>query len=121
MFEDMKWRGFLREINELLELERKSLLEGDLTRTLARGGRREALLDKLSAMPEEAVKTHEPAIATLRAAAARNHRLLKAYLSGVASAARIMGEIDATSQNIGAYQRDGSKMPEAGPSRLSRA
>ncbi len=62
-------------------------------------------------MPQAVAKAEERKIEQLRRLAARNHRLLKAYIDGARRATQRLMDMEENQGRIGAYRRDGSRVP----------
>lgn len=123
MLDEMKWRYRLAEARAMLAAERRLLKAGAIGEIAARDRRRRLLADQLAEMPAPVAEAHEALIAEIRTEAARNQRLLTAYIRGAGDAAARVHALDEKKGEIGAYRRDGSRLPGAapGPTRESRA
>lgn len=122
MLDDLKWRHRLSELRAMLESERLLLRAGAIRELARHDKRRAALLEQISAMPEKAVAAHQDAISRIRKEAARNHRLLQSYIEGARDAADRIRGMDRVRNEIGAYQKDGTRLQaSAGPTRDSKA
>ena len=75
--------------------------------------RRSAIEEKLHEMPSTVIEAETKSIDQLRRLAARNQRLLKAYLDGARRATRRLGLIEESQGKIGAYKADGSRVSSA--------
>lgn len=123
MLDAMKWRYRLADARALLETERRLLQAGAMKELSALDPRRRALAANLDDMPEEAARAHQTLLAEIRRGAARNQRLLKAYVAGAADALGRLRAMDESRAEIGAYRQDGTKLPikPAGPRTERRA
>lgn len=121
MLEGLLWRHRLSETKSLLELERRLLLKGEVAELKRLDRRRSSLEGHLTAMPEDVITRHASRVDEIRRLAARNHRLLLAYLEGARLAVARLAEIEAARAEIGAYLKDGSKIePTPRKSRLQQ-
>lgn len=123
MLDEMKWRFRLAEARQMLEAELRLIRTGAIEELASGDAKRQALADRLSEMPEDVSSRNETALKEVRAMAARNQRLLKAYLAGAADAIARLSALDESSRKIGAYRQDGTRLPgvSAAPTRESRA
>mgnify|MGYP001284779709 CR=1 FL=1 len=122
MSDGHRWRRRLAEAAALLETERRLLVRGAIAEINRLGPRRDAAAAALTEMPDAAAEDEREALASIRAAALRNARLLRAYRDGAANALNRLRALDAKAADIGAYRQDGSKMPATGgPTRERRA
>lgn len=113
MFDKATWRARLSEMRGILEKDRSLLLSGQIEKLSRQDGRRRTIEAKLHEMPLAIAKSEVKKIDQLRRLAARNHRLLKAYLDGARRAAQRLITIEEDQGRIGAYRRDGSRVPAA--------
>ncbi|MEM8754815.1 MAG: hypothetical protein AAGF90_17745 [Pseudomonadota bacterium] len=117
MLDGIRWRARLSETRTLLELERRLLLKGQMEE-LARLDRRRSELERhLVAMPDDMIRRNRQRVEEIRRLAARNHRLLSAYLEGARRAVARLAELEAARQSIGAYTRDGARIDGDPPKR----
>ncbi len=110
MFDTATWRRRLVEMRAILENDRILLLSGQIDKLAQQDQRRGAIEAKLHEMPAAVAKAEMNRIDQLRRLAARNQRLLKAYLDGARRAARQLVAIEETQGRLGAYKRDGSRV-----------
>ncbi len=110
MFDTATWRRRLTEMRAILESDRSLLLSGQVEKLAQQDQRRGAIEAKLHEMPASIAKAEVNRIEQLRRLAARNQRLLKAYLEGARRAARQLSAIEDSQSRIGAYKRDGSRV-----------
>ena len=111
MFDGATWRRRLAEMRRILERDRKYLLSGQIEKLAQQDQKRGAIEAKLHEMPQAFAKAEVKRIDQLRLLAARNHRLLKAYLEGARRTAQRLVANEEKQGRIGAYQRDGSRVP----------
>lgn len=111
MFDKATWRARLTEMRGILEKDRSLLLSGQIEKLSQQDNRRRTIESKLHEMPLAIAKAEVKKIDQLRRLAARNHRLLKAYLDGARRAAQRLMTIEENQGRIGAYRRDGSRVP----------
>lgn len=123
MLDAMRWRHRLNEARAMLAAERRLLKAGAIRELAALDRRRQALAAEIEAAPETVVESYGPLIEEIRAEAARNARLLNAYLDGAREGAARLRAIEAQKGAIGAYGPDGSRLAasETGPTRERRA
>ncbi len=114
MFDKATWRARLKEMRGILEKDRSLLLSGQMEKLSQQDNRRRSIEAKLHEMPLAIAKAEVKKIDQLRRLAARNHRLLKAYLDGARRAAKRLITIEEHQGRIGAYRRDGSRVPATG-------
>lgn len=114
MFDTATWRRRLAEMRGILENDRVLLLSGQIEK-LARQDRRRGVIEaKLHEMPQAVAKAEVKKIDQLRQLAARNQRLLKAYIDGARRATERLVAIEETQGRIGAYKPDGSRVASTG-------
>ena len=113
MFDRTTWRRRLTEMRGILERDRKYLLSGQIEKLAHQDQRRGAIEAKLHEMPSAVAKAEKKIIGQLRRLAARNHRLLQAYLDGARRATQRLVAFEEARGRIGAYRRDGSRVPSA--------
>ena len=104
------WRQRLAEMRSILENDRKLLLSGQIEKLARQARNRSAIEKKLHEMPNAVIKAETKSIDQLRRLAARNQRLLKAYLEGARRATERLGVIEENQGRIGAYKPDGSRI-----------
>lgn len=123
MLDVLKWRYRLTDARALLDAERRLLQAGAMKELSALDPRRRALAANLTEIPEEAARAHQPLLAEIRRGAARNQRLLKAYVAGAADALARLRAMEESRAAIGAYRQDGTKVapPPGGPRTERRA
>ncbi|MFV0475105.1 MAG: hypothetical protein ACK5MQ_13000 [Pikeienuella sp.] len=123
MLDEMNWRYRLTEARAMLAAERRLLKAGEIGGIAALDRRRRALAAEIEQAPAAIAETHGALIEEIREQAARNGRMLAAYLAGARDAAARLRAIDERKTEIGAYRRDGSRLasPAAGPTRERRA
>lgn len=107
-------RRRLHAVKTLLDEERGLLLKGSADALAALGRRRAAAIAGLDDVTDAAAQQLEDLIASVRAAAARNQRLLQAWLDG-ANAARKRMERTEGDAGVGAYRADGSRVAADAP------
>lgn len=110
MFDDATWRRRLSEMTAILESDRAFLLSGQIEKLARQDQRRGAIEAKLYEMPQAVAKAEVRKIELLKRLAARNHRLLNAYLEGARRAAQHLAALEQTQGLIGVYRRDGSRV-----------
>lgn len=98
----------MTETRNLLELERRLLLRGQMNELARLDRRRSDLEAHLTKMPEDVIRRNGPRVKEIRRLAARNHRLLSAYLEGARRAVARLAELEAARMSIGAYLEDGT-------------
>ena len=111
MFETTTWRQRLTEMRSILKRDREYLLTGQIEKLARQDHRRSAIEAKLHEMPGAIAKAERRIIGQLRRLAARNHRLLQAYLEGARRATQRLVALEETEGRIGAYRQDGSRVP----------
>ena len=111
MFDLAKWRARLAEMRRILETDRILLLSGQIEKLAQQDRRRQVVEARLHEMPQAVAKAEERKIEQLRRLAARNHRLLKAYIDGARWATQRLMDLEENQGRIGAYRRDGSRVP----------
>lgn len=114
MMDELKWRYRLKEMRAMLEAERRFLLSGRLNDIARLDARRESVSAHFENVPSAISDDLKSALEALKKLAARNQRLLSAYLNGAQSAAQRVGELTEGGGRIGAYREDGSRFD--GPS-----
>lgn len=104
-----------RRLLELLEEESRLLSAGRIADVAAQTARRAQEVETLAAegLPEEPGTAD--LLGRLRAAAARNLRLLEAYRAGLRAAAADIAEAAAAARAIGLYGADGGRLPDPAP------
>lgn len=107
----------------MLATERRLLKAGAIDELAALDRRRQALAAEIEAAPAPVAEAFRPLIEEIRAGAARNARLLRAYLDGARDADARLRTIERQKGAIGAYRPDGSRLAaaEADPTRERRA
>lgn len=103
----------LRVIDDLVELlvvERRAILDGDLAALAAFVGRKTALIEALSGIDD---KIATPRLAGLRERAEDNRRLLAAVLSGVKAARARYDLVRQTGSRLETYNRCGRRQSVA--------
>lgn len=123
MLNQMKWRYRLTDARAMLESEYRLIKAGAVRELAALDQRRLALIAQITDIPAAIAAAHEPRIQEIRRLAARNQRLLRAYLDGAADAAARLQGLEREKNQIGAYGPDGARMSSGGsaPTRESRA
>lgn len=123
MLNEMKWRYRLADVRTMLESEYRLIKAGAVRELAALDQRRLTLIAQMTDIPAAVAAAHEGRIQEISRLAARNQRLLRAYLDGAADAATRLKGIDQTRNEIGAYGPDGARMQSGGPAptRESRA
>lgn len=111
MFDRSTWRSRLAEMRSVLERDRVYLLAGQIDKLAQQDRKRGAIEAKLQDMPGAVAKAETKSIDQIRHLAARNHRLLQAYLDGARRATRQLVAMEENQGRIGAYRRDGSRVP----------
>ncbi len=114
MFDTATWRSRLVEMRGILESDRRYLLAGRIDQLARQDQRRRKIEAKLYEMPRAIAEAEEGRIDLLRRLAARNHRLLKAYLDGARRATQRLVALEKDQGRIGAYRRDGSRVSSTG-------
>ncbi len=114
MFDAATWRSRLIEMRGILESDRRYLLAGRIDQLARQDQRRRKIEAKLYEMPRAVAVAEESRIDLLRRLAARNHRLLKAYLDGARRATQRLVALEKDQGRIGAYRRDGSRVSSTG-------
>lgn len=114
MFDRAAWRRRLTEMRGILESDRMFLLSGQIEKLAQQDRRRGAIEAALHDMPGEIAKAESGKIEHLKRLAARNHRLLQAYLDGARRATSRLVAIEESRGRIGAYRPDGSRVPTPG-------
>lgn len=111
----------LSAMKALLSEERALIRAGAIGAIAALSARRAAAMAGLESLSPAALAPHGGLIAEIRAAAARNHRLLLAYLDGARAArdrllsGRLAAGLTADGRPaFAAYRRDGSRVETAG-------
>lgn len=99
----------------LLEEEGRLIAAGRIADLATRAARRAQEVETLAAegLPDEPGAAD--LLARLRAAAARNLRLLEAYRAGLRAAAADIAEAAAAARAIGLYGADGGRLPDPAP------
>jgi hypothetical protein len=91
-----------------LERERQLLVAGDYQTLADEAAGRQAMMERLHAAPREAAAPLADRIADLRAAIARNERLLRAALDGAAAGRRRVAEILQARERLSTYNAAGA-------------
>lgn len=98
-------------LDDLLETERRAVMEGDLDRFAQILEEKVALIDRLNAI--EAPSPDE--LGTVRDKIKRNQDLLESSLKGIRSVADRMAELRRIQQNMSTYDRSGKRRQISSP------
>lgn len=106
------------ELDELLEAERRALLNGDLDAMGRLSAPKEALLEQISASQDAPLEAAQDIVAKV----VRNQELIDAALTGIR---RVVAEVEALQRirsNLQTYTREGKKVEinQAAAKRLER-
>jgi len=103
-------QSLIDRLDDLLEMERRALLAGDLEEIGALLERKEQLIDSINALEIES----DPDFAELRNKLVRNHELLDGALAGIRAVAARMVTIRRARQSLETYDEYGERQTITG-------